>query len=80
MNSYNKKKGIIYVNNQNNAKILYDFFKKNLYGIETFISISDKDYEQLNDFDNYSSENTEIYFKNIFQKYIQLFYLEIANK
>lgn len=60
MNTYNKKKGIIYVNNQNNAKLLYNFFNQHLYGIKTFISISEKDYDQLKEFDIYPSENKSI--------------------
>jgi superfamily II DNA or RNA helicase len=46
MYKYNKKKGIIYVNSQNNAKQLYEQFNKiNL--IKSFIFISDK-YKTIN--------------------------------
>lgn len=60
MNKFNKKKGIIYVNNQINAKLLYNLCKQYLTNIHTFISISEKEFDELKEFDEYSPEDKSI--------------------
>lgn len=50
MEKYNKKKGIIYVNNRANAKSLYNLMKNK--SLKTYIYVSDdKDIKQINDND-----------------------------
>jgi superfamily II DNA or RNA helicase len=57
MNNFNKKKGIIYVNNTNNAKMLYDIMKKE---INTYIYVSKNiDVDSELDKDIYDFENND---------------------
>jgi superfamily II DNA or RNA helicase len=60
MNQFNKKKGIIYVNNQNNAKTLFNLFKNHIQGIKVFICISEKNYDNLIEFDTYMEKSVII--------------------
>lgn len=55
MIKYNKKKGVIYVNTQENAKILYKLMNEKTK-LKTFIFISENDFELNNEEDKYITE------------------------